>query len=366
MQGRRHLLRRRAARLLQRLAFVLCVAAVLVVWSEKAYWYVQGWAFVELVAVYALPAGVMLWVASSVRASGWRAAILLGALFALLLEGIVTPVLYEDGPLPVLTVYFVGWHGVGSVVVLWYGARRFLLRGQPGRLAATAAACGVVFGTWSLTYWLPESATDPDLVDEGFDVGRWSTGRFALYAIAFAAVLAAAHLLLDRLWQRQLTPSRVGLGIVAIGLGVFAVPTLVAVPWAPLKLGVLLVLVRYGLRRLARADGATLLEELDGTFPARRIWPLALLPATAIAVYAIASETEPGEGAIRAVTETGVTIGVGVVGAIALVVASWRRREGSDTEAERLRDEASAPPDPLSARAIVVDYRDDASHRPER
>lgn len=318
-------------RVAPRLLFVLCSSAVLVVWSEKAFWYVQGWGFAELVVVYALPVAVMLWVLDRARACGWRTAILAGGLFAFLLEGVITPVLYEDGPLPALPAYFAGWHGVGSVVVLWYGVRRFLLAGQTGRVALTSALCGLVFGTWSLVYWLPESADDPSLVGEGFEVTRWPVDRFALYALVFTSALAAAHLLLDRIWQRQLAPSRLGLGIVALGFGVFAVPTLIAVPWAPLKLGALLLLVRYGLRRLARPGGSTVLEELDGSFPARRVWPLALLPATAIAVYAAASLLEPSDGAIRAVTQSGVTIATGLVGAAALVIA-FSRRQPARTE----------------------------------
>lgn len=69
---------------------------------------------------------------------------------------------------------------------------------------------------------------------------------------------------------------------------------LIAVPWALLKLGAFLPLVRYGLRRVARPGRSTLLEESAGRFPARRIWPLALLPATAIAVYAIRAVTQSG------------------------------------------------------------------------
>ena len=38
-------------RVLAPLVFVLCSASVVVFWSEKAYWYVQGWIFVESVFV---------------------------------------------------------------------------------------------------------------------------------------------------------------------------------------------------------------------------------------------------------------------------------------------------------------------------
>lgn len=263
-----------------------------------------------------------------VRASGWRAAILAGGLFAFLLEGAITPVLYEDGPLPFLPAYFAGWHGIGSIVLLWYAVRRFLLRGNTWRLAAVAALCGLVFGVWSLTYWLPESAVDPDLADQGFVVVRWPVGRFALYAVALTLVLAAAHLLLDRVWQRRFPPSRLGMVIVLLGLCVFAVPTLIAVPWAPLKLGALLGLALYGLRRCVRPDGQSLLEELDGRFPAHRAWSLALLPAVAVTAYGGASLLEPGDRVIRAVTQ-GISVGVGVVGATALVIALWPQRRRS-------------------------------------
>lgn len=316
-----------ARRLCRRLLFVAGVASVLVIWSEKAFWYVQGWEFAELVAVYALPTASLLWTVDHYRAAGWRAAILAGALFAFLLEGVITPILYEDGPFPFLPAYFAGWHGIGSVVLLWYGVRRFLLTGRTWRLAAVASLCGLVFGLWSLMYWLPESATDPDLADQGFVVGRWPLGRFALYAVALGLALAAAHLLLDRVWQRRFPPSRLEVAVVLLGLAVFAAPTLIAIPWAPLKLGALLGLVLYGLRRRAQPDGKSLLEEIGGRFPAVRVWPLAFLPATAVAAYGTASIVEPSNQTIRAVTQ-GISVGVGVVGAVALSVAlwPWRRR----------------------------------------
>ena len=193
----------------------------------------------------------MLWVLDRFAAQGWRTAILAGAVFAFLVEGIITPVLYEDGPLPVLAAYFAGWHGIGSVALLWYGFRRFLLAGQTGRLALAAALCGLVFGIWSLVWWLPESAAE--VAGTGFAAGRWSVGRFALYAMVFSVALGAAHLLLNLVWRPRFAPSRLGIAVVAAGLGFFAIPTVIAVPWAPLKVGVLMLLVLVGLRR-ARVD----------------------------------------------------------------------------------------------------------------
>ncbi len=274
---------------------------------------------------YALPLAAVLWVLDRVPASGWKTAVLAGALFAFLLEGVITPVLYESAPLPVLPAYFAGWHGVGSIVVIWYGLRRFLLAGGTVAVAACSVLAGLVFGLWSLSWWLPESA-EPSMSEEGWEVGRWSVGRFGLYALVFTGILAAGHLLVGHVWQRSFPPTRLGVATVGLGLAVFAVPTVIAVPWAPLYLGALLALVWFGFRRRSCPCSPTLLETLAGTFPARRLWPLALLPASAVGLYAAASALEPPDALLEVVVLTGVPIATGAVGAAALVVAFRERR----------------------------------------
>ena len=42
--------------------------------------------------------------------------ILGGAIFAFLVEGVMIPIIYADGPLPVFAALFVGWHGLLAVV----------------------------------------------------------------------------------------------------------------------------------------------------------------------------------------------------------------------------------------------------------
>lgn len=309
-----------------RVAFVLLSAAIVVFWSEKAFWYPQGFGwpfgFVELIVVYALPVAIVLWVLDWVPASGWKTAVLAGALLAFLVEGVITPVLYEGAPLPVMPAYFVGWHGVGSFVVLWYAMRRFLLAGNSGAVALCSMLTGLVFGTWSLSWWLPASA-DPSMIEAGWEVGRWPVGRFGLYALVFTGVLAAGHFLVGHVWQRSFPPTRLGVTTVALGLGVFAIPTVIVVPWAPLYLGALLALIWLSFRRRARPGSPTLLQELAGTFPARRLWPLALLPASAVGVYAAASGLEPSKALLEAAVLEGVPIATGLVGAITLAVAVW-------------------------------------------
>lgn len=319
----------RVRRAAARVAFVLLSAAIVVFWSEKAFWYPQGFGwpfgFLGLILAYALPVAVVLWTLDRVPASGWTTAVFAGALLALLVEGVITPVLYEGAPLPVLPAYFVGWHGVGSFVVLWYAMRRFLLAGNSGAVAVCSMLTGLVFGSWSLSWWLP-AAADPSMIEAGWELGRWPVGRYGLYALLFTGVFAAGHFLVGYVWQRSFAPTRLGVLTVALGLAAFAIPTVIVLPWAPLYLGAFLALIWLALRRRARPGSPTLLQELAGTFPARRLWPLALLPASAVAVYAAASALEPSTALLEAVVLGGVPIATGLVGATTLAVAVWPSR----------------------------------------
>lgn len=302
-------------RTIQRLLFVGLSTVITVFFSEKAYWHVQGYAYVELVLYYAFPVYACLWAIDYFRVRRLSALVLVAALYAFLVEGVLTTVLYEAGLLDLMMpAYFIGWHGLLSFVFGWYGVRKWLVKGQWGRVLAFGFVFGLFWGIWSVTWWLPEAFDGPVSPD------RWSIVDFGLYTLIFTSTLALSHWLLGRgMWPREFKLSKVekwliGLSLVALfGLTVFPV-----LPVAIMKLVFLLGIVFLGLRagRVGEENGSkrTILSEVAGPVKGVHVPALVAMPVAATGVYALVTIWQPSESGIRILLE-GIPLVQALVGA---------------------------------------------------
>ncbi|MCW5863134.1 MAG: hypothetical protein KIT52_08515 [Anaerolineae bacterium] len=319
---------------LGRVAFAALSAIVLLIFSEKLYWYVTGYALVDLLIGYIFPAFVLLWVVDVFRARRLPALFLAGAVFGFVAEGMLTNTLYEGGPLALFSASYtpLAWHAPLSVVFGWWWLRRELIAGRGRQLALGSAVAGVLWGVWALAWWLPENAADPTLLAQGARLGRWPVADFALHAATFTALLAATHWLLGRGgWRPAFRPTWVEGALVAVGLLVFFVTLVLPVyPWALLKLAALVgaTLAALAVNRRREPPGSAL-SDLAGPVAARRLLPLAAMPAAAVAVYAIAATLNPSPDLIRVIDAYGLVLGTAVLGWVAWlssVVVVLRRR----------------------------------------
>ena len=301
-----------------RLIFVVLSTAVMVFFSEKTYWYPQGYAIGELILFYAFPVYACLWAVDYFRVRRLSALILVAALFAFLVEGVLTPVIYEAGLLdPVMPAYFIGWHGLLSIVFGWYFVRRWLVGGQWQRLLIGSAVFGLFWGIWALTFWLPES------FEEFANPGQWPVADFGLHALTFTLMLIVGHWLLGQGgWQKQFKMGRVEKWVLATAL-VFFFATL-AFPSALLgilKLALLVTAVFLPLRaNRQREPNGSLFTELTDTVQIRHLLPLLVMPVMATAVYGVAALFQLPEDSIRAIFEL-TPFAQSLIGAIVFVWA---------------------------------------------
>ncbi len=288
--------------LLLRLGFVALSTAVFVFFSEKVYWYPQGYAIGELLLFYAFPTYACLWAVDYFQVRRLPGLLLVAALFAFLVEGVLTPVIYEAGLLdPIMPAYFVGWHGLLAVVFGWYLLRKWLVNGQWKRLLVGSLLFGLFWGLWAIVYWLPENF-------EGFaNPGQWAVVDFGLHAFTFTLLLMGAHWLLGRGgWQAQFMLSRAEKWI-ATAVLVFLFVTL-AFPAAPLGIFKLLFLLTLVLLPLTihhrrQQETGSIFSDLDGFVSGRYVWSLFAMPITATMVYALVTFIQPSEVAIRDIFE---------------------------------------------------------------
>jgi hypothetical protein len=318
-----------AARLrpaLGRLAFALLSAAVLIVFSEKVFWYVTGYTTLDLLVGYFFPAFILLWVIDAFRVRRLAPLFLAAAVFGFVAEGMLTNTLYEGGPLAWFSVSWtpLAWHAPLSVLFGWWWLRRELVAGRARRVALGCAAVGVLWGLWAMAWWLPENATDPVLLAQGARLGRWPPADFALHAFTFTGLLALAHGLLGRGgWQTSFRPSWVEIIVVVGGLLVFfGTQALPVYPWAPLRLLALLGVAGAGLYVNKRHEPpGSALSDLDGPVRPRHLLALAALPAAAVGVYAIGAAVDPSPDVIRVITAYGLVLGTAIGGWVAFLWA---------------------------------------------
>ena len=311
---------------LGRLAFALLSAAVLLVFSEKLFWYVTGYTVLDLLVGYFFPAFVLLWAVDFFRVRRLAPLFLAAAVFGFVAEGMLTNTLYDGGPLAWFSTSYtpLAWHAPLSVVFGWWWLRRELVAGRARRLALGCAAVGGLWGLWALAWWLPENVADPALLAQGARLGRWPVADFALHAFTFTGLLALAHGLFGRGgWRAAFRPSWVEAALVVAGLLLFfGILVLPVYPWAPLKL---IGLVGMALGALYvnkhRESSGSVLTELAGPVRLRHLLLLAVMPAAAVTVYALAASLEPSPDIIRIITAYGLVAGTAVLGWVAFVAA---------------------------------------------
>ena len=124
----------------------------MVTFSEHTYWPVHGYDLLGPALFYVPPSFVCLWAVEFFRVRRLAPLFLCGALYGFVVEGIITPAMYEDGLLGWFHMSYtpLAWHAPLSVMLGWYGLRKLLVSGRVLRLVALCAAFGVFWGCWSL------------------------------------------------------------------------------------------------------------------------------------------------------------------------------------------------------------------------
>ncbi|MEM7272603.1 MAG: hypothetical protein AAF547_05935 [Actinomycetota bacterium] len=309
---------------LRAIVFSLATALIVVVGSERMYWYyadVDLESTAVLTAFYAVAVSVLLWLVDRFQTTGFWSFLLAVPAFGWIVEGVVTPILYSGGPVPFFPLWFTGWHGLLAVVVLWWGVRLLLVEDRRAALAGLSVVVGAFWGTWATTMWLPENLDDPELA-ESLPAVR-SPGDFARFAALASLTLVVGHVVADRTWIVRLPRSR-PIGLAVIGYcGLMVIAWTLVYWWAAPMMAVLLGWLCFGLRRRRPVVAKPTLARLAGSVSPAAYLGLAPLPVTAAAVYAGWFAVDLGVGTIRVIHYG--TIAVQTVAAAVLLTMAWRR-----------------------------------------
>ncbi|MFV1989892.1 MAG: hypothetical protein ACC652_04040 [Acidimicrobiales bacterium] len=285
---------RRTTRVLSLTAFVYLSSTIMVLASERVYWYWSGFgadSVLTLGGFYLIPAMAGLWALALTPARFAHHVVLAAAIFAFVVEGVLTPIIYLDGPLPIMAAMFVGWHGLIAFVGFWYFVRRLLLAGQLRHLALGSALFGAFWGVWALSSAVSTPSDAAEVAESGGDPTLLVPGEFLLYAGLVGVTLAVAHWLIGYVWPTAWKPGRRSTLALAAVAGIYmSVAVLPGVFWAPLKLGVLLWGTWRLLRRPVSVDAEcepTVLDRLAGRVLLRHALVLMFMPVAAAATYLV-------------------------------------------------------------------------------
>lgn len=324
------------------LASILVVGFIVQLSSERAYWmYSTEWFTIRVgdmvmtSLVYAFALTLPILILASIPFSGPHQIVLAGALFGWTVEGVVVQVLHEGGPLDLIfPAMFVGWHGVLSFFGFFYLVRRWLLARRRMTLALVSAVWGAIIGVWATTSWLPDS--DQASALHGVAVPIATTPlEFAGTVGLLVATLAAAHLILDRLWAEEWRPGRLatllaGGATITLALGGFS-----TIPWAPIRYLVLSSIPLAALLAGSRKEGLNLFGVLSGRVRGRDLWALAPAVVVASTVYAIGWLLGPAESAVELIRALLVSLQVALGGALLIWALVRATRDHSPRKAPK-------------------------------
>lgn len=318
-------------------AFVYLTSVIVAMGSERVYWYWAGFtagSTLEMATFYVVPVAVALWVLALVPAHRFHQVVLAGAVFAFVVEGVLTPIIYGDGPFPVLASLFVGWHGMLAFIGMWYLTRRWLRAGRTRLLRHVSIVFGALWGVWAFV----AAFGDTELPDGAGAV--LSPEQFTIYALGVGVVFVAAHWLIGFVWPEEWRPGRASTWIVAtVTAAYFAVAVLFAVPWAPAKLGILLGGTYWLIRRVpdgVQTNAPTVLDRLSGTVPLTSTASILIAPVMASIVYGTMWLIDAPEAALGGLYWVFVAAQV-VGGGIAYMWAAWRSLVSHNREHDAVR-----------------------------
>ena len=293
---------------LKRWAFLILSSIIMVFYSEKMYWYVQGYAYVELSFYYIFGVYMFFWIIQKFRVQSFWPMFVAAVSYPLYVEGLFTGIITLDTSIFVMLSYFIGWHTTLSVILGWYFHHKWLIQRETGKIIASSILIGIFWGAWSVVYWTETQTNDPEM-QEMFKLGQWRIYEFALLAFYLAALYALAHFLIGKVWIRSFQPGKlenITIGLVLLFFLIIQILTAGIFVFILLLHFVLLFLIlRYYRDRVAEED-PVIFEQLHGEVRIRDAMLFLLMPFLATVIYGIFSCNRPADAFIDDIIFNGI------------------------------------------------------------
>jgi hypothetical protein len=263
-------------------------------------------ALVEMTLWYLLPAYALLIALERYRVRGLWGLMLAGALYGIVVEGVVVTQMYEALPWS-LSWTALSWHVLIDVWLGWWLTRCVLQRRRWQWSAAYAVGLGLFWGLWAT--WA--AGSEPLMAPRAF----------AVFAVLTSLLWVAANAVFDWVGRESFETTRVERGMVWMAGIVLAVIWSIQLPFIPPVLVLMVGLTLLGLWRGRRREDPrpTLLSAFQGRRVGWQVGWLLLTPVVAALTYPLHVQTDIG---VWLVSELPVAfMGVGFV----VYVVAWMR-----------------------------------------
>ncbi len=259
---------------------VACTAYILMYFSEFLAWarlrpQDTPMALWNTFVVYCILAVVLLSLAHRMRASGFWAVYLCGAVVGWICEGVMVQTLYMA--LPVTIIWSgLAWHALITVAVGWHRISTSLHSRSTGHSALLLSSCGLIYGVWAASWWAEQG---------GY---RQPPMTFAIYSLVTGWLAVLAYWVNSNTFHHPFILSRGAQVILGVTLAVYAISTIRAIPYAPLVLGPLSVITLWALKRMA-GDRVwySSVQKPTTRIPLLRAMVILALPVMAIITYSL-------------------------------------------------------------------------------
>ncbi len=324
--------------LFKRWGFILASTSVMVFFSEKMYWYVQGYSYLELIFFYLFATYSVFWAVNHFKVDDFWGLALAGILYPLFVEGAFTGIIIGDLT-GIMLSYFVGWHTTLAVLVGWFWHRKLLIEHKTGVIVASSILLGFLLGLWATTFWLPENINDPELSPQnGFHIGKWSLFDYSLLQLYLGAIYVLSHFLLSKVWIHEFRPSKWENYFVLAVILLFVLGQALTYSFFVLFLIFIYAIVILSIRRYSEEkNNETIFEKLQGQVFLRDVLALLLINVSAIVAYALVDAIHLPEGMIRELFLHGIVAIQVVYGAGVLLfslINPWRRKNPSSFQTQ--------------------------------
>jgi len=278
---------------LKQFLFLFLSSAIVVFFSEKSFWYIQGYKLAPIILFYHIPTFFFLLSLQHYSADNKFSLFLGGALFGFITEGVLTTTLYEDGYLNLMSISYtsLGWHAIFSATFGWYYLHKWLVARDVKKIILFSIAFGLFWGLWSLVFWMPVNINEPLFQPPEFTPGRWAWGDFTLFTFVMTLTLMLAHWLISFVWPDTFKPSKPVIVIaIIVAFFVFVGQVFLSYPFAPIKLAAVIApTIIFLVINQKKSSRAPMLQSLKGkVFLQDTAWIL-LMPTAASLVYGFAA-----------------------------------------------------------------------------
>ncbi len=306
---------------IKRWTFIILITIIMIFYSEKMYWYIQGYSIFELIIFYAPGVFITIQFIEYYKIKNIWSLIIASVIYPLYIEGIFTGVLNTSIS---LLFYFIGWHSILSVIIGFYYHHKWLVDGNYRMLIISSVILGIFWGLWSVVYWSKARIDEFNMYP---NAGQWSIPDFTKFVFIFAIIYIISHYLLSKVWIDDFTFTKTENFLVFLFIFILFMIQVLISRILIISLILYWVIIFYLINLYHKKhpeNKNSILSELKGDIKVRNIILLLLMPIFSVIIYSLFTFIKPDDNFIDNIIYYGVVYFQTTYGFLLLVISIFK------------------------------------------